>query len=456
MASKKSDIGDSLFRIAQPERETRVLLVEDERIVATDIQRWLNRSGYSIVGTAESGDDALRLAGELLPDLVLMDIMLKGTADGIVTAEKIREIYDIPIIFLSAHTDDGIVQRAKAAQPYGYILKPYHMNEIVIAIKLAVHRHAMEKKFKADSRWITTMLASIGDAILATDQHGRINFMNTAAQKLMNWREENVMGEKIEDLLLLRHTEDDKPYPNPVSTLIKNPDDNITIGDAILHKPNGEILPVDCTAAAILDKTGSMEGVVLVLRDATDRIQAERWMRYLAFHDILTGLPNRTWLYNQLKSIIVPSGVDDARRIGIMFLDLDDFKYINDQFGHEIGDDLLCQVADRLKKTVRASDIVGRLAGDEFIVIMDRILSAHDVEKVACNIVLEFQKPFLIGGSERDITMSIGISIYPDDSENFEKLIKYADSAMYRAKQFGKNSYKFFSDPYELADRRPS
>lgn len=432
--------------IGTPPLPVRVVIAEDEKIIALDMQRELERSGFDVVGTATTAREAMEQAGLLRPHVILMDIILGGGSDGIAAAKEIRETYDIPVLFLSARVDENTVRRAAAADPYGYILKPFVMNEIIIAIKMIIHRHFMEKKFREDSNWLTTILSSIADAIIATDHLGKINFLNDAARTLTGWRDENVMGESIEGILALKQAETNEPYPDPVSTLMRDPGSVVTITEAVLSKPNGDGLPVDCRAAAIRDAEGGVDGAVLIMRDVTDRIQADRWTRYLAFHDILTGLPNRAWLYNQLRSIILPNGASADTRVGIMFLDLDDFKRINDCFGHEVGDDLLQQVAERLKRSVRRADIVGRLAGDEFIVILDRVAEARDVEKVARNITREFQKPFWIGGCERDVTMSIGIAIYPDDSENLERLIKYADSAMYQAKQRGKNAYTFFSD----------
>ncbi len=174
------------------------------------------------------------------------------------------------------------------------------------------------------------------------------------------------------------------------------------------------------------------------------RKQAEERLRHLAHNDVLTGLPNRVLFYDRLKQALA-----QARRnrwsVGVMFIDVDRFKYVNDTLGHSIGDQLLQQVASRLVQAVRADDTVGRLGGDEFAVVLTGLSGAHDASVVAQKLMTAFKAPFLLDGRKLYVTASIGVTLYPDDSADQETLVRNADAAMYRAKEVGRNSYQFYT-----------
>ncbi len=175
----------------------KLLVVEDESIVARDIQNRLRNLGYDVPAIVAYGDKAVDLAADLRPDLVLMDIFLKGDMDGIKAAELIRSRYDIPVIFLTAFADPGTLQRAKITEPFGYILKPFEERELLTAIEMALYKHEMEKKIKDSRRWLATTLQSVDDAIIATDTTGRIVLMNRVAEALTGWKEAEAAGHDI-------------------------------------------------------------------------------------------------------------------------------------------------------------------------------------------------------------------------------------------------------------------
>ena len=178
--------------------------------------------------------------------------------------------------------------------------------------------------------------------------------------------------------------------------------------------------------------------------DISERKRAEEQLTQLAHYDVLTGLPNRMLFFDRLEHALA-----EAKRnhswAAVMFVDLDRFKHINDTLGHAAGDDLLQQVAERLKDSVRASDTVGRLGGDEFAIVLSNLATALDADAPARKIVARFNEPFRLNQAEHVITASIGIALFPDDSTDQNALIKNADIAMYRAKEEGRNAYKFFS-----------
>ncbi|HEV7553935.1 MAG TPA: response regulator, partial [Kofleriaceae bacterium] len=177
-----------------------VLIVEDERIVAKDLQQTLNGMGYDAFAIASSADEALRRASERCPDIVLMDIRIKGARDGIETATILRERHDVPIIYLTAHADEATIDRARNSEPYGYLMKPVKLAELRSAIEVSIHRHEMERRLRERERWFSTTLQSIADAVVAVDSSGNINFMNGAAETLTGVVAADAVGHPWDDV----------------------------------------------------------------------------------------------------------------------------------------------------------------------------------------------------------------------------------------------------------------
>ena len=156
--------------------KSRILVVEDENIVALDLEKRLEKLGYDCVGIVATGESAVEKADELNPDLVLMDILLRGAKDGVEAGQEIRERFDIPIIFLTAYCDTATIERAKVSEPVGYILKPFEERALKTAIELGLHRHDSDRKLRKMERWLATTLNSLGDAVISTDVDGCISY----------------------------------------------------------------------------------------------------------------------------------------------------------------------------------------------------------------------------------------------------------------------------------------
>ena len=178
-----------------------ILIVEDEPVVAKDIQLSLQRLGYRVPATATSGEEAIRKASDMHPDLILMDIVLKGKMDGVETALQIQRKQDVPVIYLTAYADNHTLERAKVTSPAGYMLKPYQANELRTTIELALHRAQHERHMRERLRWIATTMRCIGDGIVTTDRGGRVAYMNPAAESLTGWSQDDAAGMGVTALL---------------------------------------------------------------------------------------------------------------------------------------------------------------------------------------------------------------------------------------------------------------
>ncbi len=252
-----------------------ILIVEDEGIEALDIQGCLMNLDYCADQIVSTGEEAVRIASETTPDLVLMDIMLQGAIDGITAAEQIRVGLDIPVVYLTAYADERTLQRAKITEPYGYLVKPFKERELHIAIDMALYKHQMERKLKESEKWFATTLKSIGDATIATDKSGLITFMNAVAEDLMGWRLEEVFHKELTGVFNIINRDTRQPVENPVSRVLL---EGITMGLAnhtILIARDGREIPIDDSAAPIKDDRGNIMGVILVFRDIIERERAE-------------------------------------------------------------------------------------------------------------------------------------------------------------------------------------
>lgn len=167
--------------------KAKIMIVEDDRIVAEDIQASLKKLGYAVSATVSFGEEAIKKAKEDNPDLVLMDIVLSGEMNGTEAADQICFQFNIPIVYLTAYTDEQVMEKAKITEPYGYIIKPFEDRELKIALEIALYKHRMEKKLKESEAWFSATLKSIGDAVISTDSKGYVNFMNPVAESLTGW-----------------------------------------------------------------------------------------------------------------------------------------------------------------------------------------------------------------------------------------------------------------------------
>ncbi|MCL5035900.1 MAG: response regulator [Chloroflexi bacterium] len=253
-----------------------ILVVEDESIIAKDIETTLNNLGYKALGFASRGKEAIKQAEEFQPDLVMMDIVLKGGMDGIEAAEEIRSRFNIPVIYLSAYSDENTLQRAKITEPFGFLLKPLDERELDITIEMALYKHDIETRLKENEQWLSTVLRNIGDSVVTVDKKGLITYINPVAELLLDRKHQEVLGRKFNDVINIIYEEDDEELKVDIadafhSDSILNPGSNV-----VLVKDEGKKIPILVSLSFIEDEKGNKTGLVIAFRDITERREAEQ------------------------------------------------------------------------------------------------------------------------------------------------------------------------------------
>jgi len=252
---------------------TSVLIVEDEWMVAWDLERSLKEMGYQVVGTVDSSHEALKVAAEKRPDVALMDIRINGDADGITTAAALVERFDVPVVYLTAYTDDATLSRAARSQAYGYVVKPFTSREVKSAIEVARHKHAADAKVAQSARWLSTTLRSIGDAVVACDRDQKVAFMNPAAETLTGWKEAEARGLPVDDVVQIQSVSGPRrPLKDALEARERQ---TLPPGTRLVSRAGGEPAEIDDSASPI-EHDGSVLGAVLCFRDVTQQRRLQR------------------------------------------------------------------------------------------------------------------------------------------------------------------------------------
>jgi len=250
-----------------------ILVVEDERVVALDLQRSLQNLGYRVPATASSAEQALRLAEELRPDLILMDIRIAGDRDGIETAIAFRSRLDVPVVYLTAFSDAATLERAHATEPHGYLLKPVKNDQLRAVVEVALHKHDVERNQRAREARLAATLASIGDGVVSSDEAGRIVFMNPVAERLTGWSGREAAGHGCWEVVRLKDAGVDAgsaaaTHPVHRALRARGPFE----GDRVLvNRTSDRDRVVSDITTPILGEQGELMGAVMAFRDAPDR-----------------------------------------------------------------------------------------------------------------------------------------------------------------------------------------
>lgn len=245
-----------------------VYIVEDERIVAEDIRVTLESRGYIVAGIASGRDAALAGIRQTSPHLVLMDIVLKGQGDGIEAARVVREEFDIPVVYMTAHADQATLQRAKMTEPFGYIVKPFEERELFSTIEMALYRHRAEKRIEEDERWFATVLGSISDGVIAADAMGAVKVLNAAAERIGGWTHADAAGRDLAEVYPVWDPATGQPVDVPsLAALFESQGEHVQRQVRLLHRKDGGRTLIEQSIAPISDGHKTVSGTVVVFRE---------------------------------------------------------------------------------------------------------------------------------------------------------------------------------------------
>ncbi|MDN3637639.1 EAL domain-containing protein [Simiduia curdlanivorans] len=545
----------------------KVLIVEDENIVALDLKLRLEKLGYDVVGTAATAEKALRLFNTQQPNVVLMDIHIRGDTDGIETANQIKQHADIPVIFLTAYADDDTLSRAGKTHPYGYLLKPFSELELHTSIQVALERHCADVRLRkseihmrlaleaarlmtwetdshrdevimgytpngelvpirdwlelignampkdriqinqaltrlrrvagaemlqefeyqpesGSTRWFTLIgksfnsaptqelrvvgiiqditekrqiqeqlkqaamaFRSSADAIVVLDRQRRVISVNEAFSRITGFETDRVSQQ---ELALL--SEQELGSSNYQALWREVTEHGIWQGEYTCHNSKNQLIHIRINIGTVQDVSDPIGKYVLVISDLTSMREVQEQLSRASQFDPITDLPNRSMLMARLDQALMHAKHGN-RQIGLICLDLDHFKRINDTMGHRTGDSLLRIVAERLSHALGATATLYRVGGDEFIVLIESVRSVQQLQLLAQKMLDRLQQPLELLGTEVVPSASMGIALSPQHSQNRDDLIKMADAAMFAAKNLGRNRFALYQPAMTIDTR---
>ena len=436
-----------------------ILIVDDERQNVRLLEAQLGAEGY-VTRSAAGGKEALASIADDPPDLILLDVMMPGL-DGRQVASAVKAdpaTANIPIIMVTAQSDREARLTALDSGAEDFLTKPVDRAELWLRVRNLLrlkelgdlvenHRATLEAEVQARTADLQARAADLlrfrsamdatDDAIFLVNRNTmRFIEVNTTASQMLGYSREELLNFGPMDLASTPRGHLEALFDDIIAS------EGRTETTETAYRKDGSAFPVEVHRHA--QSSGSDWIIVGVMRDITERTEAESRLQHLAHFDALTGLLNRTLFYGTLTKTLEHVS-DPEQSVAVLFLDLDHFKNVNDTYGHAMGDELLIQVSDRLIKCVRVRDTVGRLGGDEFALILVMPEARRDAAVVAEKIRTALLEPFSLDGRDVTMTASIGITMYPDDASDADTLLKYADTAMYQAKQAGRDAFQFFT-----------
>ncbi|WP_337842580.1 EAL domain-containing protein [Rheinheimera sp.] len=534
----------------------QILVVEDEYIVSLDIRRTLEQLGHKVVATLARGEDVVATALATKPDLVLMDIKLADKMRGTEAAYELRQVSDVPVIFLTAYCDERVLHQASQSFPHGYLIKPFDRKELDASIRMALLRHKAEAEVRrseqrlrlalaaarmspwelnlthnslqlipetddffslpepcnggteqflslvseverprlarlldrgaafnsifssnlssaesyieifaqpttrADEQIVLGVLRDVtqkqqeelqlrqahayfrttSEAILILDQECRIVSCNPAFSLVTGYSPAEVTGKTPDSFLYVQH------QSSPMNTRLDEISADHCSSEVQCRRKDGQIFPAwqhFCKVRAP-KHSNQLNQFVLMFSDISALRRAEEDLQTMAFHDHLTELGNRAKLEKVLRAELERAKRNHSM-LGLLYLDLDGFKLVNDTLGHHVGDMLLQQVACRLNSLIRAGDLASRVGGDEFVLLFPDISGPETCLHIAEKLLQTLTQDIQLNDNIVNVSASIGIACYPHDAQCYEELLKCADLAMFEAKDKGRSRYSFFN-----------
>ncbi len=427
----------------------KVLLIEDNAADAELIDMLLSEAGREqflnyTLKRAESLADGVRALGRESFSVVLLDLGLPDSS-GLETLLRIEErAHHIPVIALTGLADEEFAARAISIGAQDYLVKGKITGDSLYrSVLYSIERKKSELLLEdSEERFRAFFELSGMGALQADPSTGRFVMVNRSFCELTGYSRDELLSLSFREIT---HPDDWPEDLSEYGKLLCGKMEQYDREVRYLHK-QGHAIWVHVSRTLLRKADGHREPIRVlgIVHDITDRKRMEQEIIEMAHHDALTGLPNRR-LFIELAQIEMAQANRNNKKMAFVFLDLDRFKEVNDTFGHEAGDQLLKEVALRIKKSLRKSDTIARIGGDEFNIIIADLARAEGSAEIARKIVESFRAPFLIAGHELHVTASIGLSVYPDDDQDMETLFRYADIAMYHAKETGKNNFQFYN-----------
>ncbi|MEG4811226.1 EAL domain-containing protein [Microcoleus sp. F8-D3] len=453
-----------------------ILIVDDLPDNLRLLRDTLREEGYK-VRSAITGAMALRAAQSPSTELILLDIKLPDI-DGYEVCRQLKSderTADIPIIFLSALNETFNKVQGLTAGGVDYIAKPFQVEEVLARVETHLtirrlqqrlqkqnlrllreieERQRLEESLFAEKELAQVTLQSIGDAVITTDAQGRVKYFNPIAERLTGWKTHEVQGVPFSTVFLIVDQVTREPVENPINKALLEERIVTLANNTILIADDGTEYPIADSAAPIRDRQGQIIGAVIVFHDVTESRYLTRQLSWEANHDALTGLINRRRFEEHLVEALA-SVKDSNHQHALCYLDLDQFKVVNDTVGHIAGDELLRQVTGLIQQGVRANDMLARLGGDEFGILLTQC-SLSQATQIAENLKdLVHQFRFIWNGKTFIIGVSIGVVVIDQTSQDLRELLGAADAACYAAKARGRNCVHIYSlDDSELIKQR--
>lgn len=422
------------------EKLLRALIIEDSEDDALLLKRQLQSGGYQVVSQRVDTQEAMLAALEEEWDIAFADYTMPQF-DGMNALRLLREKNaDIPFIFVSGTIGEDTAVMAMRAGAQDYIMKG-RSKRLLPAVERELHEAEIKREQRrsevARTRLIATLEAST-DFVGMANAQGVLFYLNREGRAMLGIDpSEDISAISLFDLSPSWST----AFLRDALSIAHR--DGVWRGECTLVTRKGNEIPVSQLILAHHNDHGAVDFYSAIARDMSERKRFEEELRHQATHDSLTGLPNRLLLHDRLELALLTA---QRQQIGVavLFLDLDNFKRINDTLGHAAGDSLLRQVAGRLRATLRTTDTVGRRGGDEFMVVFNHPFDSKEVMAVVSKVRNVFAQPFICEGEELFVTSTLGVALYPEDGGTAEMLVKNADVAMYRAKEKGKDQYQFY------------
>jgi diguanylate cyclase (GGDEF)-like protein/PAS domain S-box-containing protein len=436
------------------DRKTRILIADDEAQIREVLHELLG-SDYECAEVS-SAEEALALLRTEEFDLVLSDIMMGGITGLQMVPQVLKLSPDTVVIMISGEQNIESAIEALRAGAFDYITKPFDLRHVEAAVNRALEHQDLRRakryyeNFLEDivkerttelnkaNQTLSVLIRASPLAIFVLDTGGDVILWNPAAREMFGWDESEVLNRPLP---LVPDDEREAFRAGFADVLSGKP---VADYEARRLRKDGSLIDVNVWTAALTGPSGEINGIMATVADITERKQSEARINYLAYHDTLTGLPNRVSFEERLAEAVARAGAERGS-LAVMFLSLDRFKKFNDTLGHMIGDQLLRGVAERLTLALREGNRVARFGSDEFAFLLTEINEAEDAARRALDFQRVLDAPFYVEGHELYVTSSIGIGLYPNDGADAQGLLKSAGSALYRAKQLGGNAYQFYT-----------